>query len=114
MQLGELLSHLDDESHAAAALNALGDIVLYARVEAAGRDHDEQPGEYVTNAARRFAAVASDEEWLAVMNALERTDDPARAVLLRMLDWELTRDAAVNEPASPHACTCGGQGHGHP
>lgn len=113
MQLGALLTRLSDEGDAAAALDALGDIVLLTRIREMGDQHDETPGEYVANASRRYAALAGDEDWLALMTAIERADDPARVVLGKMLRWALERDAA---PAEAHGqtaaggCACGSGG----
>lgn len=113
MQLGALLNHLEHDANAGAALQALGDIVLFSRVEAMGAEHDEEPGEYVANGARRFAARASDEDWLGLMNAIERADDPGRAVLEKIVLWTLDKDAAVAN--SPHeGCSCGGGGCSDP
>lgn len=112
MHLGTLLNHLEVEANAGAALLALGDIVLFARVEAMGEEHGEEPGEYVANGARRFAAQASDEDWLGLMNAIERAEDPGRAVLERIVRWSLDKDM-VSE-TSPHGgCSCGGGGGCH-
>lgn len=112
MQLGTLMAHLASEDDAAAALGTLGNIILYAEVQAVGERYDESPGEYVANAARRFAAVAGDEDWLNLMTVMERSDDPARAALERMLRWSLKRDAAEAEHQAGHVqaagCTCGG------
>ena len=121
MNLGQLMNALENEADAGAALVALQDIVLLARVQAACAFHDETPGEYVANASRRFAAFASDEDWLGVMTAMERTDDPAHAAIDRMLRWALAKDAAATAPAPASAatplggCGCGGGGgcHGH-
>ena len=44
-------------------------------------------------AARRFASLASDADWLDLMAALARADDPARTALDRMVRWALARDA---------------------
>jgi len=111
MQLGTLMDHLAFEDDAATALEALGDIVLFANVQAMGERYEETPGEYVANAARRFASLGSDEDWLGLMAAMERSDDPARAALDRMLRWALKTDAEEGE-AAPHAgCTCGGGQH---
>jgi hypothetical protein len=124
MHLGELMSRLESEADAAEALAALGDLPLFAQVEIMGARHDESPGAYVANAARRFAARAGDEDWLALMTAMERAHDPARAALVRMLGWALRSDEA--EIAAPEAatpgpkaggCSCGGGGggcHDHP
>jgi hypothetical protein len=112
MHLGTLISNLESESHAGAALHALGDLVLFARVQETGAEHDEEPGEYVANGARRFAARASDEDWLALMNAIERADDPGQAVLERIVRWSLDKDAAAAQ--GPHSsCSCGGGGGCH-
>lgn len=112
MQLGTLLTQLENDSQAGAALQALGDIVLLARVEAMGAQYDEAPGEYVANGARRFAARASDEDWLAIMNAIERADDPGRAVLEKIVRWSLEKDS--DDAKNLHGnCTCGGGGGCH-
>jgi hypothetical protein len=112
MHLGTLLNRLETESHAGAALLALGDLTLFARVEAMGAEHDEEPGEYVANGARRFAARASDEDWLGLMNAIERADDPGRAVLEKIVRWSLDKDAAMAN-GSHEGCSCGGGGGCH-
>ena len=108
MQLGSLLSSLDDETNAAAALDAIGDLVLYAEVLEAGACYDESLGQYVRAAVRRYASRASDEDWLALMTAVEKGDNPGRAVLQRILHWALAQDAS-EDAAPPHSgCSCGG------
>lgn len=114
MQLGTLMSHLENHAEAGSALMALGNLTLFARVESMGRIHDELPGEYVANASRRFAARAGDEDWLAVMNAVERSKDPGQAVLTLIVNWALARDEAPEEEAGQGECggNCGcGGGH---
>ncbi len=104
MQLGALLARLEDETDAARALQALGDAALSAEVARLGAAFDETPGEYVANAVRRFAATAGDDDWLALMGAVERTKDPAQAALDRMLRWAFGKDAAA---ANATGCGCG-------
>jgi hypothetical protein len=109
MLLGTLISRLQDEDDAAAALAALDDIVLFAQVQAQAVRHDETPGEYTAGAVSRFANTASDEDWLALMTAIERSDDPARTSLERMVRWSLARDASPPDDhgATGHSgCTC--------
>ncbi len=108
MQLGTLMDHLAFEDDAASALEALGDIVMFTNVQAMGERFEETPGEYVANASRRFAALGSDEDWLGLMAVMERSNDPARAALERMLRWALKIDAADAPSASHGGCTCGG------
>ncbi len=112
MQLGTLMNRLASESDAAAALDALGDIVLFSEVQAMGAQFDESPGEYVANAARRFAAKGGDEDWMGLMTAMERSQHPAHAALERMLRWSLKQDAAELAPAPASSCSCGDRNGG--
>lgn len=109
MQLGVLLANLEDESNAAAALEAIGDIVLYAEVLEACTRHDEAPDEYVSGAVRRFTSKASDEDWLGLMNAVGRGEDPGRTVLQRILQWALAQDASEDISAPHSGCSCQGE-----
>ncbi len=114
MLLGTMMSALRDEDVATATLMELGDIVLAAQVEAARDAHGEGVGEYVSGAVQRFALLAGDEDWLGLMTALERSDDPAGACLARMLSWSLARDARADSGGTHGECSCGGGGcHDH-
>ena len=118
MLLGTIMSELKDETHAAAALLSLGDLVLVAAVDAERTRHDETLGEYVTGATQRFARLASDEDWLGLMTTVEKSTNPAASCLSLMLRWSVSRDQAEGEPgpaAAAKGCTCGGGGacHGH-
>src|SRR5439155_8749288 len=109
MQVGEIITSFSEEAPAQAALLACNDIVMFARVgEAAGR-YDETVGEYAAGAVRRFANLAVGEDWLGLMNVVERADDPAISCLAYMVNWSFIKDEA---PAVPgHAgCSCGGSG----
>ena len=106
MLLGAIMTELADESSAAAALLSFGDIVLVAQVEAARLPHEESIGEYVSGAAQRFANQASDEDWLGLMTALERSQGPAATCLSTMVRWSLKRDASVARVVAPGSC-CG-------
>lgn len=117
MLLGTLLTKLETASYSEALLEATGDLVLLTRIEAAGRVHDEDPGEYASGAVARFSQGASDEDWLAVMTMLERSQEPAAGCLRHMVEWALAKDEAdlkalTAPPAAKpaHTCTCGGQG----
>lgn len=115
MQLGTLIGNLSLENDAAVALEGLGDLVLFAKVQAMGERYEETPGEYVANAVRRFAARAGDEDWLGLMTVMERSEDPARAALEQMLRWALKTDAEKSNSPSHTGCTCGsGSAHDHP
>jgi hypothetical protein len=113
MQLGEVIRGFDDEAHAAEALVACGDIALLARVDAMTNRFDETVGEYASGAVRRFANLAGSEDWLGLMNVLERAADPGAGCLTYMVDWSLKRDESSSgaDDGPAHAgCTCGGGG----
>lgn len=118
MNLGRLMKRLEDESDAAEALAALGDIRLFAAVVEMGERYEETPAEYVANASRRFASLASGEDWMALMTAMDRAEDPGKAALSRMLDWSLARDGETTKICELEgSCSCGGRSdggsHGH-
>ncbi|HTO64218.1 MAG TPA: hypothetical protein VMM15_23535 [Bradyrhizobium sp.] len=107
MQLGEIIRNFSEEAGANEALLACGDLALVARIGGMANRFDETVGEYAAGAVRRFANLASSEEWLALMNVIERARDPGFDCLVHMLHWSLKRDEAGN--AHVHAgCTCGG------
>ena len=106
MQLGDLIRELDDDAYASEVLTASRDVVLMARVHATAERFEENAGEYVSGAVRRFANLAGDEDWLALMTAAERAEDPAIACLVHMIGWSLKADTAP--PAHPkQGCSCG-------
>lgn len=108
MLLGQVLQQLGDEAFAAETLLALGNLPLVAEVDAAGRHFGESPGEYAVGASRRFAAFASDEDWLALMTALERADDAGAACLKHMLEWSLRHETESDDGCCGGHCTCEG------
>lgn len=109
MLLGQVLERLGDEIFAAETLVALEDLPLMVEVETAGQRFGETIGEYASGASRRFAQLASDEEWLALMTALERAQDAGAACLKHMIEWSLryeTEEAA--DGCGSGQCTCKG------
>ena len=106
MQLGDIIRSFSEDAAASEALLGCSDIVLFARVGDAANRYEETVGEYASGAVRRFANLAESEDWLGLMNVVERTDDPGTGCLVYMVNWSLKKDDAP-EPA--HAgCTCGG------
>ena len=93
MFLGTLMQELQDETTSTETLLSLGDIVLIAEVDAARQPHDESTGEYLSGAVNRFTRLASDEDWLRLMTALEKSDRPAAACLSTMVRWSIERDS---------------------
>lgn len=114
MLLGSLLRRLRDERFAQETLIGLGDLSLVARADAAGAPYGERAADYAASACARFGDHAGDEDWLALMTALERSTDPAATCLRTMTEWALKDDAAAAareaEGASHDSCGCGGGG----
>jgi hypothetical protein len=109
MQLGEIIRSFSEEVPANEALLACNDIVLFARVGEAASRYEETVGEYAAGAVRRFANLAVSEDWLGLMNVVERAKDPGIGCLTYMVNWSLKQDETAAVPA--HAgCTCGGEG----
>ena len=105
MHLGALIARLENEQDATEMMQALGDLVLYAQTSAAAERYGETPGEYLAASVGQFAAVAGDGEWLGLIAAMERTDDPGRAAIALILRWSLARDLA-GAAASIAECSC--------
>lgn len=110
MLLGDMIRSFSNDAEANAALLACDDLLLVARVVKVGERHEESVAEYASGAVRRFANLAISEDWLALMNVIERADDPAISCLTHMINWSLARDEAPQNAAHV-GCTCGGDGH---
>ncbi len=89
MLLGDLLSRFDDENVAQEAVLALGDLGMIARLREAAAANDMAFGAFAAGAVRRYAADASDEEWITQMGVLSRAPDPGSACLRRALAYAL-------------------------
>jgi hypothetical protein len=85
MLLGDMIARFDDPAYAGEALMALGDLVLVADIIAAAEAEGVAPGELARQAVDRFVAAATDEDWVSVVGAMERAEDPAREFLRRAL-----------------------------
>ncbi len=105
MLLGDVLRALQDETLAMETLAAMNDFVLLARVRSAAALLGETPGQYAANSVRGFADRAGDEDWLALMTAIETSGDAGQTCLARMIGWALQRDAASRKHAG---CAGGG------
>ena len=91
MMLGDILAGLDDETKAIEAILGLGDLQLLAGMCAQAEAEGIDLASCAREAVQRYAAQASDEEWITLMGLIGRSDDPARACLRRALQFELHR-----------------------
>jgi hypothetical protein len=83
MLLGDLLSRFSDESVAAEAIANLGDLPLMARLSEQAEASGLTLGAFAAGAMRRYAAEASEEEWVTLMGSLRRAPDPGTVCLRR-------------------------------
>ncbi len=87
MLLGDLLARFDDEGIASEAVLGLGDLALNATLRTAAEADGLTLGAYAAAAVRRYAAEATDEEWVSLMGALGRAQDPGAVCLRRALTY---------------------------
>ncbi len=86
MLLGDILSRLEDDGEATEVILGAGDLRLLAamrqRAEAEGLDL----AAYARAALQRYAAEASDEEWVTMMGQIGRAADPGLTCLKRAFE----------------------------
>jgi len=76
MLLGDLLARFEDEAVAAETILRLGDLALVAALRECAKTNGPTLGNYAGCAARRFAAEASDVQWVTLTNKMTRAEDP--------------------------------------
>ena len=81
MLLGDLLARFETPSFAEETVLALGDLALLARMQAQADAEGQGLGAFAQDAMRRFAAGATDEEWVTLLGALARASDPGAVCL---------------------------------
>ena len=94
MLLGDVLARFDTPSFAEETVLALGDLNLLASMRVRAEAEGESLGEFARNAVQRFAAQASDEEWVTMIGALARAEDPGSVCLRFALKKAVTPEAA--------------------
>jgi predicted HTH transcriptional regulator len=92
MLLGDLLSRLSDESVATETILGFCDIALIANFRERAAANGQSLGAYTGGAVRRYAAEASDEEWVTLMGALSAAKDPGLVLMQRAFEYILKRD----------------------
>jgi mannose-6-phosphate isomerase class I len=85
MMLGDMLASLDDETKAAEMIFGLGDLQLLAGIRQQAETEGVDLATFAREAMQRYAAQASDEEWITLMGLIGRSDDPAGVCLRRAL-----------------------------
>jgi hypothetical protein len=87
MLLGELIARCSDETIAEEIVLSIGDLATLAAL----RDQSEATGvglgACIAAATRRYAAEASDEEWVTLIGQMGGAQDPAKILLKRALAY---------------------------
>ncbi len=81
--LGDILHRLNDETAALEALLGAGDVTLVAAARERAAAEGVDLATCVAQTVQRYAAQASDEEWITLIGALNRAPDPGAAYLRR-------------------------------
>lgn len=99
MLMGELINRFEDEGVAMETLMAIGDLTLATQVREAAAQEGITPGVFLTRATRILTNEASEDDWLSLMGAMGRAEDPGLVCLSRMLAFAFRPRGAV------HACS---------
>jgi len=89
MLLGDLLNQLSDETAATEAILSVDDLPMLAAMRRQAQADGLDLPAYVAGAVRRYAAEASDEEWITLMGLLNRSPDPGTTCLKRAFEHAL-------------------------
>jgi hypothetical protein len=83
MLLGDLIARLADESFAEETLLSFADLAALAELRAQADAEGQELGAHAAACATRYAAEASEAEWITLMGAMSRASDPAAVYLRR-------------------------------
>ena len=93
MLLGDLLASFEDDAVAAETALRLGDLSMLHRMRQHAEANGISVGAYAPSAVRRFADGATDEEWVSLLGAMGRTDDPGSVCLQRAFAYVTRQDS---------------------
>ena len=89
MLLGDLIARFTDEAVAEESILAIGDLVLLAVMREKAATDGLDLGVYAATVVRRYALVASGEEWITLIGAMTRGEDPGAICLRRAFAYAL-------------------------
>lgn len=100
MLLGDILGRLTDDGEAVEIILAAGDLPLLAAMQMQATAEGLNLAEYAKSVVQRYAAGASDEEWITLMGQIGRTADPGGVWLKRAFESAISDRGPVGAPAS--------------
>lgn len=96
MMLGDLVAHMADGTAVEEVLLSVADLALLAELRAHAEASGLELGAYAAAAATRYASEASEEEWVTLIGAMARTQDPGAIYLKRAFAYAIRQ--AVDTP----------------
>ncbi|MBI5262212.1 MAG: hypothetical protein HY852_10410 [Bradyrhizobium sp.] len=87
--LGDLLASLTDETTAVETILGAGDLALLTAVREQAAAAGVELAAYVSQTVRHYANEATDEEWITLMGAINRSPDPGATCLKRAFEYVL-------------------------
>ena len=91
MLLGDIVAQFSNGGVTEEAVLGLSDFALLAELRAQAEASGSDLGTYAAAAVNRYASEAPDEEWVSLMGAMNRAQDPGSAYLERALAFALRR-----------------------
>lgn len=99
--LGDTVKRLAEPGVAEAVLIEAGEIALLVRVERAAAELETTAGEFAAFVARRWLALAADDDWLRLVGVMGRSERPGLAAIALMLEQALGElETAALPPAA--------------
>lgn len=102
MTLGNYIRRWDTGEAVVQAIAASGDCLLSHDVAVHAELFGETPEEYARAALRRFANLASHDDWLSMMARLDQAEDPGTAFLIMALRWSVRKDTIKDDECGRH------------
>ena len=84
MLLGDLLARFEDETFALETILSSG-LALLTETQARAKASGLEIGDYLSQVLRSYGDSATNEEWITLMGAMNRADDPGAVYLKRAL-----------------------------
>ena len=100
MLLGDILSKLENDGEAAEIILGAGDLRLLAAMRQQAEAEGLDLAAYAKAAVQRYAAEASDEEWLTMMGQIGRAADPGQACLKRAFEKATSAPSRIEQELS--------------
>jgi hypothetical protein len=89
MMLGDMLRRLDDDSEVTEIILGVGDLPLMVAAQQRAKAEGLELAAFLRETVQRYAAEASDEEWITLIGTIGRAADPGLACVKRALESAL-------------------------